>query len=74
MVLLLTAAATALASSSPAAHPVSATAQATATIRVVTGVRISFDVETNPGAPPVRNTVLHFSDGTVTAAKLIEFQ
>jgi hypothetical protein len=73
MVLLFTAAA-ALASSSPAAHPISATAQATATIRVVTAVRISFDAESNPGAQPVRNAVLRFSDGTVTAAKLIEFQ
>jgi hypothetical protein len=74
MVLLLTAAATALASSSPAAHPVSATAQATATIRVVTAVRISFDGQTNPGAPVVRNAVLRSSNGTTTAAKLIEFQ
>jgi hypothetical protein len=74
MVLLVTAAAAALASSSPAAHPVSATVQATATIRIVAAVRISFDGQTNPGAPAVRNAVLRSSDGTIAAAKLIEFQ
>jgi hypothetical protein len=74
MVLLVTAAATALASSTPAAHPISATVQATATIRVVTAVRIRFDGQTNPGAPAVRDAVLRSIDGTTAAAKLIEFQ
>jgi hypothetical protein len=41
---------------------------------VVTAVRISFDAETNTAALPVRNAVLRFSDGTTTAAKLVEFE
>jgi hypothetical protein len=73
MLLLVTAAA-ALASSQPVTHGLSATAQATATIRVMTAVRISFDAETNPGAPPARDAVLRSSDGSTQEAKLIEFQ
>jgi len=70
----LAAAAVALATSQPSSHPVSATAQATATIRVVTAVRLKLDGTDNPGAPRVRNSVLRSSDGSTQAAKLIEFQ
>lgn len=73
MVLFLAAAA-ALAGSSLSPHPASATVQATATIRIVTAVRIRFDAETNAGAPSARNTVLRSSDGKASPAKLIEFQ
>jgi hypothetical protein len=71
---LLAAAAAVLASPPPGGHPVSATVQATATIRIVSAVQIKFDAETNPGAPPARNAVLRSSDGSTRSAKLIEFQ
>jgi hypothetical protein len=72
--MILFAAAAVLASPTPTAHPVSATAQATATIRVVTAVRLKLDGSDNPGAPATRGTVLRFSDGTTLDAKLIEFE
>ena len=68
------AAAAVLASLPPPAHPVSATAQATATIRVVSAVRLKLDGSENPGLPPVRSTALRLADGTSRPAKLIEFQ
>jgi hypothetical protein len=68
--IVLAAAAVALATSQPSSPTVSATAHATATIRVVTAVRLKLDGTDNPGAPPVRNAVLRSRD----AAKLIEFQ
>jgi hypothetical protein len=73
MILLVVAAAV-FASPSPPSHPVSAMAQATATIRVVAAVRLKLDGSDNPGAPPARNAVLRSSDGTAQPAKLIEFQ
>jgi len=72
--IVLAAAAVALATTQPSSHPVSATAQATATIRVITAVRLKLDGTDNPGAPPVRNAVLRSSDGSIHAARLIEFQ
>lgn len=73
MVILLAAAA-ALANLPPSDHRASATVQATATIRVVTGVQLKLDGSANPGAPPVRDSVLRSADGTTQAAKLIDFQ
>jgi len=70
--MILLAAAALVAASTPSAAP--ATVQATATIRVVQGVRLKFDAATNPGAPPARDAVLRLSDGTSQLAKLIEFQ
>jgi hypothetical protein len=70
--ILLAAALLANAPTPPAAP--SATAQATATIRIVTAVRLKLDAAANPGAPPARNTVLRLGDGTAQPAKLIEFQ
>jgi hypothetical protein len=52
----------------------SATAQAIATIRVVSGVRLKLDAPVNPGAPPTRDAVLRSGDGTSQPARLIEFQ
>ena len=69
---LIAAIALATAPMSPAAP--SATAQATATIRVVTGIRLKFDAAENPGAPASHDAVLRLSDGTTQPAKLIEFQ
>src|SRR5436305_1330528 len=59
--------------STPSAAP-SATVQATATIRVMTAVRLKLDAAVNPGAPSARDAVLRLSDGTTQSAKLIEFQ
>ena len=70
MVLL---AAAALATASPPPAP-SATVQATATIRVVTAVRLKLDAPDNPGAPAAHDAVLRLGDGTSQPAKLIEFQ
>jgi hypothetical protein len=70
--ILLAAALVATASPPPAAP--SATAQATATIRIVAAVRLKLDAAVNPGAPPARNAVLRLSDGSTQSAKLIEFQ
>ena len=69
---LLVAATLATAQTPPA--PPSASAQATATIRIVTAVRLKFDAAVNPGAPPARDAMLRLSDGTRQSAKLIEFQ
>jgi hypothetical protein len=70
-------AATSLVTSSPspaARSPTAAVAQATATIRVVTGVVIKLGASTNPDAPPTQETVIHSPDGSVVPAKLVEFQ
>jgi len=50
------------------------TLQATATILVIASVRLKLDGSQNEGAPPPRNAVLRFADGTSQSAKLIEFQ
>jgi hypothetical protein len=50
-----------------------ATAQATATIRVIRGVELKFGGD-NPDAPPARECVLRTADGSTHRAKLIEFQ
>jgi hypothetical protein len=58
----------------PQSRPVTAVVQATATIRVVSVVRLKLDGEINPGAPPARDSVLKSTDGSSQPAKLIEFQ
>ena len=70
--MFLLAAALATASTPPVAP--SATVQATATIRILTAVRLKLDAEVNPGAPDARDALLRLSDGTTQPAKLIEFQ
>ena len=70
--MFLLAAAIAIAPTSSAAP--SAAVQATATIRVMTAVRLKLDAAVNPGAPNARDAVLRLSDGTTQSAKLIEFQ
>ena len=51
-----------------------AAVQATATIRVISGVRVSFDSEQNgTDVPPPRQTVVKTGD-TQQPARLIEFQ
>ena len=74
MVLLAAAAlATSLAAPSPP-RPTGAVVQATATIRVISGVALKLDAPANPGAPPSRNSLIRASDGSLTPAKLIEFE
>jgi hypothetical protein len=70
-------AATALATSLAPPSPPRATpaiVQATATIRVVSGVALKLDAPANPGAPRSRNSAIRASDGTLAPAKLIEFE
>jgi len=74
MMVILAATAAALATPQSSGHPVSAAVQATATIRIVTGVSLKLDAPVNPGAPPSRDTVIHAADGSSAPAKLIEFQ
>jgi hypothetical protein len=52
----------------------SASAQATATIRIVGAVRLKLDGSRNPDAPPARNARIKAANGSLERAKLIEFQ
>jgi hypothetical protein len=74
--LLLTAAA--IAASAPSTAPsasVGAAAQATATIRVISGVRLSFSGEQQDvDIPRPRQTVITTADAQQQPAKLIEFE
>ena len=71
MVLLL---AIALTSSIPAHARLAQSAQATATIRVLSAVQIKFGSTGTDGMPPARDTVVKTADGTLQPAKLVEFQ
>jgi hypothetical protein len=72
--LFLAAAALATPSAMPATPRFSTVAQATATIRVVTGVRLKLDGSVNPDAPAARDSAIKSADGPSQPAKLIEFQ
>lgn len=74
LMVLLAAAAAAAATQTLTFHPVAASVQATATIRVVQGVALKLDGSINANAPTPRSTVLRLSDGSTQSAKLIEFQ
>jgi hypothetical protein len=52
----------------------SATAQATATIRVMRAVELKLDGSPNPGAPPPRDSQVRSADGSSQSLKVIEFQ
>jgi hypothetical protein len=69
--MLLLAAALATALSQPR---FSASVQATATIRIVSGVVLKLDGSPNPGAPPAREILLKAADGSIQPIKVIEFQ
>jgi hypothetical protein len=71
LMVILAAAALATFPSPPRA---SAVAQATATIRVISAVRLKLDGSTNDGVPPARDSLIKTSDGSTQPAKLIEFQ
>jgi hypothetical protein len=73
--ILLAAAAAASFSAPPApSNRAAAVVQATAIIRVISGVQVKFGAPSNPGAPPPRETAVKAADGTIHPAKLIEFQ
>jgi hypothetical protein len=68
------AAAAALATSPPGnqrAAPV--VAQATATVRIISGVSVRFDQPNNPDAPPAHDSKIR-TDGATRQARLIEFE
>lgn len=65
-------AATAPASSSAPQPPVGV--QATATVRIISGVRLKLDSATNTDAPPAHDSIVTTTDGTAHPARLIEFQ
>ena len=71
--MFLIAAAALATASTPHQGPI-ATAQATATIRVLTSVRVKLDGSSTPGSPAPRDAQLKFADGTSQSAKLVEFQ
>ena len=72
MVLLAAAiAATAPASSAPASSAVAV--QATATVRIISAVRLKLDSPTNSGAPPAHDSMV-ITNGSAQPARLIEFQ
>jgi hypothetical protein len=69
-------AAAALAAAAPAeagSQPARPTAQARATVRVLSGVRVRFEDAEQAGTPPLRNATVH-GDGTPQPAKLVEFE
>lgn len=67
-------AAAALAASPPLPPPVTPAVQATATIRIISAVKIKLNAPANPGAPPPRASLVRVGDGIMLPAKLIEFQ
>jgi hypothetical protein len=71
MVLL---AAAILAVTPPPTPRFTASAQATATIRIVAAVSLKLGEANNPGAPVARESRIRLADGTRQPAKLIEFQ
>jgi hypothetical protein len=57
----------------PPSRPAPAVAQATASVRIVSGVRLKLDSATNEGAPPTRDSKVTTETGQ-RPARLIEFQ
>jgi hypothetical protein len=47
--------------------------EATATVRIISGVHLKLDSTTNKDAPPARDSVVT-ADGTPRKARLIEFE
>jgi len=72
--MLWLAAAAAIAASTPSiGAPPRVAAQATATVRIISGVRLKLDSNTNTDAPPAHDSVVT-TNGTQQPARLIEFQ
>lgn len=73
MVAMVIFAAAALATQAPQTG-LTATVQATATIRVVQAVAVKLDGSPNVDAPPPRDTLVTMADGTRQPVKAIDFQ
>jgi hypothetical protein len=72
--MLRLAAAAAIAAWTPANNsPPPVAVQATATVRIISGVRLKLDSTTNADAPPARDVTVT-TNGTQQPARLIEFQ
>ena len=72
--MMLWLAAAAIAASTPQPNgPAPVVVQATATVRILSGVRLKLDSATNSGAPLAHDTMVK-TDGTQQPARLIEFQ
>ena len=54
--------------------PTGVAAQATASIRIISGVRLSLASAENPGAPAAHDSKVTTEEGLVRPARLIEFQ
>ena len=68
------AAAAAIAAPTPSTNPrPPVVAQATATVRILSGVRLKLDSPSNADAPPTHDSVVT-TNGTEQPARLIEFQ
>lgn len=57
----------------PARASAPVVAQATASVQIVSGVRLKLDSPTNSGAPPAHDAKIT-ADGKVQQARLIEFE
>lgn len=55
-------------------HPSAAAAQATASIRIISGVTLRLDAVDNVGAPTAHDSKVTTQDGMVRPARLIEFE
>jgi hypothetical protein len=73
MLLLIAAAAAATAAPQPETRPAPAAVQATATVRIISGVRLKLDSAINEGAPAAHDSTIS-ADGTQKPARLIEFE
>jgi hypothetical protein len=74
MVLLIAAmAAASPAPTPPNDRPAPVVAEAVATVRIVSGVRLKLDSPTNPDAPPAHETKV-IANGKPQPARLIEFE
>jgi hypothetical protein len=72
--LLIVAAAAIVAQAPPTgAPPPRVVAQASATVRIVSGVRLKLDSARNEDAPPAHDSIVT-ADGTPRRARLIEFE
>jgi hypothetical protein len=74
MLLIAAAAAAALSTPEPPRRPGSATAQAQAIVRIVSGVRLRLDGRANDGAPPARDAYVRIAGALLQPARLIEFE
>jgi len=72
--LFLIVAAAAIAPPPAPRSPTSASAQARAIVRIVSGVRLRFGEAQDQGVPRVRETVIRTQDARLQRAKLIEFE